>query len=201
MVAVSLSFGGWERAAPPPTVHHAFTTHAYGPPAAHTGGFGEPTCRECHSEFDLNAPGGRVELEGLPPSYEPARSYPIVVSLHSSGMAAAGFQLSARFEDGRPAGALIAVGPRVEIVDSAGVLYAQHSPDGTRSDTPEVARWTVEWVAPSAERRVLFHVAANSANGDNSPLGDLIYTNGHAVDRAVSLRARRAPPSTVPSRR
>jgi len=29
-----------------------------GPPPAHTGGFGEPTCRACHFDGDLNAEGG-----------------------------------------------------------------------------------------------------------------------------------------------
>jgi len=180
---VAWVLGGGGRAAlsspaPPPAAH------VFGPPAAHTGGFGEPTCHECHAEFDVNALGGRVELEGLPAAYEPGRSYAVVVSLHSSEMAAAGFQMSARFDDGRPAGTLVAAESRVTVVDSAGVPYAQHAPQGTRPGTPEVARWAVEWVAPATGGRVRFHVAANSANGDNSPFGDLVYT----AEKAVAVR-------------
>lgn len=162
----------------------AAASHAAGPPAAHTGGFGEPTCLQCHSEYDLNALGGRVDLEGLPAAYEPGRSYAVVVALHSSEMAAAGFQMAARFEDGSPAGTLAAGEPRVAVVDSTGVPYAQHAPGGTKPESAELARWTVRWVAPAAGGRVLFHVAANSANGDDSPFGDLIYTAAREVAAA-----------------
>ena len=40
----------------------------------------------------------------------------------------------------------------------------------------ELASWSFVWIAPNARDVVMMHVAANSANGDNSPLGDLIYT-------------------------
>lgn len=42
-----------------PTIAEAWRTaslgaewriHAHGPPEGHAGGFGEPTCRDCHSE-------------------------------------------------------------------------------------------------------------------------------------------------------
>lgn len=168
--------GSWGRAAPPAPA----AVHASGPPAGHTGGFGEPTCQQCHTEFDLNALGGRLELEGLPEAYEPGRSYAVLLTLHSDQMQSAGFQLSARFDDGAPAGKLAPVDARVAVVDSTGVPYAQHTAGGTVPETPELARWTLEWVAPSGGR-VVFHAAANSANGDSSPFGDLIYTTERRV--------------------
>jgi hypothetical protein len=48
-------------------------------------------------------------------------------------------------------------------------------------ESAEVARWTVEWVAPVDGGPVHFHAAANSGNGDNSPYGDLVY----AVEKVV----------------
>lgn len=169
--------GGWRLAAPPARA----VVYASGPPAAHTGGFGEPTCQQCHTEFDLNLLGGRLEVEGLPEAYEPGRSYAVVVTLHSDQMESAGFQLSARFDGGGPAGKLSPVDARVAVVDSTGVPYAQHTAGGTAPETHELARWTLEWVAPPSGGRVVFHAAANSANGDNSPFGDLIYTTERAV--------------------
>ena len=172
--------GGWGPAGPPSP--GAARVHLQGPPAGHTGGYGEPTCRQCHTEFELNLPGGRLELEGLPETWEPGRTYVVVVSLHSGEMAVAGFQLSSRFADGTPAGRLAPVDRRVAVVDSMGVPYAQHAAVGAVPETPDLARWTVEWLAPAAGDEVRFHAAANSGNGDNSPFGDLIY----AVERRVA---------------
>lgn len=175
---LTLAVGGWG-AATPPTDASVFI---YKPPLAHTGGFGEPTCHLCHSEFEVNFPGGRLELAGLPESYEPGQTYQVVADLHSEGMVVAGFQLAARFADGKPAGTLDAVDGRVEVTDSTGVPYAHQSQRGAGPESPERARWTVAWTAPPAGGAVHFHAAANSGNGDNSPFGDLIY----AVERVVA---------------
>lgn len=177
LAAVAAAVGGRGPSAPPP----APAAYIYGPPPGHTGGFGEPTCRLCHAEFELNFPGGQVELEGLPVAWIPGHAYPVVVSLQSQEMVVVGFQLSARFADGKPAGTLRPIGDRVVVVDSTGVPYAQQAPGGAAPETPETARWTLEWVAPASGGEVLFHAAANSANGDNSPLGDLIYATERRV--------------------
>lgn len=183
LVAVAVvALGGRGPVTPPSPAGAPF--HLDGPPAGHTGGFGEPTCVQCHTEYEPNLPGGRLELEGLPARWEPGRAYAVVVSLYSEEMGAAGFQLSTRFLDGRPAGLLAPVDARIAVVDSGGVSYAQHVADGSRPESPELARWTVEWMAPATGGEVRFHAAANSANGDNSPLGDLIYT----VERQVPPR-------------
>lgn len=156
----------------------------YYPPLAHTGGFGEPTCHLCHNEFDLGFPGGSLELVGLPEGYEPGRRYPVQVVLHTQEMVVAGFQLSARFDDGRPAGRLAPVDARVQVTDSTGVPYARQAQGGADPESPELARWTLEWTAPPSGGAVRFHAAANSGNGDNSPFGDLIY----ATERVVRPR-------------
>src|SRR3989442_11863996 len=80
-----------------------------GPPVAHTGGFGEPTCRACHQDEPLNAPGGSLRIEGLPRRYEPGRAYMLTVVLRRSGLGRAGFELSTRVADGQEAGSQAAV--------------------------------------------------------------------------------------------
>lgn len=162
--------------APPPR------RHAEAPPTARTGGFGELTCLECHNEFDANLPGGRLLLQGLPDVYEPGAAYELTVRLESEEMVKAGFQLSSRFESGaaagRPAGALTALDARTAVTrDSVtSVPYAHHTGVGAPVSDPSLATWVLRWTAPSEAADVVFHLAANSANGDDSPLGDLIYT-------------------------
>lgn len=198
-LAATVALGGGGSEAPPsPSLFDLMgpaRVHLGGPPSGHTGGFGEPTCQACHTEYALNEPGGSLGVEGLPDAWEAGRSYALVVVLHSEEMAAAGFQMAVRFEDGRPAGKLAPIGPRTAVVDSTGVPYAQHAPGGTAPDTPETARWTVEWVAPERGGAVRVHAAANSANGDNSPFGDLIYAVERVVAPGVSSST---PPSSSP---
>src|SRR5919106_6886502 len=77
-----------------------------GPPLAHTGGFGEPTCRACHADNHLNDPAGSLSITGVPAVYAPGDTHRVTIFLRRAGMRRAGFQLSARFSDGRQAGAL-----------------------------------------------------------------------------------------------
>ena len=156
-------------------------TFKNGPPPAHTGGFGEPTCRECHFDAELNEPGGTVTIVG-PPSYAPGQTYRLDLLLRRAGMLRGGFQLAARFEAGdsagRPAGNLAPADARTAVVwdTTTHVGYIEHTEAGT-AVTNATARWTIHWTAPaSAHGPVVFHIAANAANDDDSPLGDFIYT-------------------------
>lgn len=173
--------------------------HLAAPPPAHTGGFGEPTCLECHIGAPLNVPGGSLSLVGLGGAYEPGREYALTVSLVSEEMGAAGFQLSARFasglEVGRPAGRLGAVDTRVTVTEGPdGVPYAHQTEVGSSVDDPERASWTLTWRAPAAGA-VAFHLAANSANGDNSPLSDLVYATAVTLGPSGPDATPPAPPS------
>lgn len=153
-----------------------------GPPPAHTGGFEGPTCQACHTGNDLNAPGGALRVSGVPDGYRPGDTYLVTVTLDSSGMGAAGFEASFRFDGsvrrGEQAGAIVHHDPRtfVTLDGPDGVQYVHHLHAGTEPTTAELASWTFEWTAPEEPLPVILHIAANSANGDDSPLGDLIYT-------------------------
>lgn len=157
----------------------AFPDH---PPVAHTGGFGEPTCAQCHLGRALNAPGGSLALEGAPAAYEAGKRYRLVVALARPGMASGGFQLAARCADGRQAGELSpADSARVAVAENArtGVRYAHQTADGAASAEGGRAAWRVEWTAPAAGcAEVRLDAAANAADGDQSPLGDHVYTRG-----------------------
>ena len=154
------------------------------PPPAHTGGFGEPTCAVCHFDTQVDDGRGTIDLGGLPTVYVPGQSYVLTVSLSHPSLEVGGFQLSARHTDGgrqgMQAGTLRPLDARVDVTSLTDlpVQYARHTFDGTRTDSAGVRRlsWRVEWTAPANGGEVAFHVAANAANDDASPLGDFVYT-------------------------
>ncbi|HVS02627.1 MAG TPA: amidohydrolase [Thermoanaerobaculia bacterium] len=166
------------------------TAHLDQPPAGHTGGFGEPTCASCHRGAPLDAAGGSLSLDA-PATFAAGEEYRIAVRLERAGMRRAGFQLSARFAEGegagRQAGELTAVSAGAQLVAAHDVTYAAQTADGARVGEGE-ARWTVGWRAPAAaDAPVLFHLAANAANDDDSELGDHVYL-ASAVSRPAAAR-------------
>lgn len=162
------------------TVPPAVNVHRYAanPPLAHTGGFGEPTCRACHFGQPLNASGGSLAVTGLPDTYVPGKRYRLTLRLHRPDLGRGGFELTARFPDGTQAGSLRAAdeGATVTTIDTSGVQYAHHTPAGTEPAAPDTARWTLEWTAPPSGGLVVIHAATNAANFDASAFGDFIYT-------------------------
>lgn len=165
------------------TPDRRFISYEEHPPSAHTGGFGEPTCRQCHFSEPLNAPDGRLALEGIPDTYTPGETYRITVRLERNAMQRAGFQLAGRFAEGpeaaRQAGTLKpADSSRTTLTadGSPSVQYVHHTLGGTELSRSGSAVWTVEWKAPdTASGPVAFHAAANAANDDASEFGDFIY--------------------------
>lgn len=149
-----------------------------GPLPAHTGGFEEPTCHACHFQADVNAGDGSITLDGIPSEYVAGTTYDITITLAQEGLAAGGFQLSARFNDGAQAG-VVASSPsdsgRVTVTTGGSIQYIHHVYAGTRRTAPDTARWRIQWTAPEASGVIVFHIAANAADDDGSPLGDMIY--------------------------
>jgi hypothetical protein len=166
--------------------------HVVGPPPGHTGGFGEPTCVVCHLGSGINEPGSELEVVGLGGAYRPGATYRVTVRLLSFDMNAAGFQGAFRWAEGDAAGTTAgrvrALDDRVATTDSTGVEYVQHTAGGTPANG-ESAEWAFEWTAPDGAGAVVFHVAANSGSGDNSPLEDLVFT------RSVALESSELPPA------
>jgi hypothetical protein len=165
------------------------------PPTAHTGAFGEPTCQTCHFDSDLNAGAGRLLLHGVPEHYMPGRVYRVTVLLVEAGLNAAGFQLTARFQDGHQAGTIVPAPHeqhRADVTTDRNIQYAHHLYDGTIPVAPDSARWVVLWTAPAGSPEpVVFNVVGNAADDDTSPLGDFIYT---ASARSQPLRPAKADP-------
>jgi len=171
------------------------------PPPGYSGGFGEASCVTCHVGNEINAFGGRVYLTGLPERYEQEGEYVLSVVLEADETEIAGFQVTARFADGpqrgRSAGRLVPVDARTAVTDSAGVSYLHQSRAGSATSDRSGSSWSFAWTAPGSAHAVLFNVAANSGNADESPLGDLVYTHeatAHPAERSPSSGPERLAP-------
>jgi hypothetical protein len=158
------------------------SSHGYasGAPPGFSGGFTEQSCDGCHFHAAPNTGPGRLALDGVPDRFVAGESYKVTISLTQPGMKLAGFQLTSRFkDDGAQAGTLAKESPadaRIAIDTQAPVHYASQRREGADLVEPNVNRWTVIWTAPSSTRAVVFHVAANGANGDERADGDYVYT-------------------------
>ncbi len=166
-----------------------------GPPARVTAGFGEDSCTACHYDDSVPPATGRLTLSGFPDRYTPGQTYRLQLLLEHAGMAVAGFQLAIRYpEDASQAGSLAAPDDepgRVTIVEEREIQFAQqlldgsspdHDVDAEASDDPDLAAsprqayWRFSWTAPDSSRPVIVHAAALAGDGDESQIGDVVYT-------------------------
>ena len=161
------------------------------PPLAHTGGFGEPTCRECHFDGPSEAPDV-VTLGGIPERYALDAVYPLEVGIRDSAAMIGGFQLAVRVADGpnagKQAGTLCAVDTRVDVTTdtASAVQYASHA----LAAPSDSMRWVVEWRAPAEDvGAIAIHVVGNAANDDDSPFGDRILVGSWRVEAGGDRRA------------
>ncbi len=155
------------------------------PPTGYTGGFGEPNCTQCHSGT-VNPAGGSVTI-GAPASYTTGATVQIPVTIQdgASGRNVWGFELSARFKDGKQAGSFVA-GSIVGIQTGLnGVQYAAQSPAQTQPGNSYT--YTVAWTAPAdaAAGDVTFNAAGMAADGRGSS-GDHVFTTQTVAAAPVS---------------
>jgi hypothetical protein len=151
-----------------------------GPPPGFTGGFGEPTCQQCHFGNGLNDPSGALALLGADVGYDPGGTLSLTVRLSSPQLAVGGFQMSVRDVDGKSTGLLQSTDSRTKLVsDTTGVQYLEHTYLGAEQlgQPSGIAEWNVLLRLPlDAPDTLVINVAGNAANGDNSALGDYIYS-------------------------
>lgn len=152
------------------------------PPPAHTGGFGEPSCHACHFDGEINEGEGSLRLLGLTEKYTVGTSHTIEILLAQEDMERAGLQLSARYADGSKAGAqagrFVLIDDKLAIDTEDHIQYVHHTRLGTDLSDRGKVKWAFRWEAPETlddGEIVVFHLAANASNGDDSEFGDFIY--------------------------
>lgn len=159
---------------PPASDTLAYPEHIAG---AYTGGFGEESCHSCHFDYDLNPGEGNLEIYA-PETYKAGESLDIEVTVQREDIEKAGFQMTARFEDGSQAGRFELAETLTETPDvDNDVQYLQH---GIGEVTAEGGSktWAITWNAPEEKTGpVYLNIAVNAANGDDSEFGDWIYVD------------------------
>ena len=153
--------------------------YADGAPSGFSGGLGEQTCHACHFHFDLNSGRGRLTIAGLPERVVAGDRYPFTVTLTRPGTKLAGFQLTARFKDGGAQAGTVSPAPGEQErigVDQGGIQYVNQRRAGAALAAADPATWSLVWTAPAMSGPVVFHVAANAANGDETADGDYVHT-------------------------
>jgi hypothetical protein len=148
-----------------------------GPPAAHTGDFGEANCTACHTGNPLNAPEGTLVISGVPANYQPGQTYPITISIHKAGQSRWGFEMAVRaVSSGQQTGTLAPTDGNTQVTTAGGIQYVTHTSIGTFANTSS-GSWTVSWTAPAtAQGEIRFGAAGNAANNNFTNQGDFIYT-------------------------
>jgi hypothetical protein len=155
-------------------------SYAEGAPPGFSGGFKEETCHACHFHAEPNSGPGRVAIEGVPARFTAGERYALIVTLTRAGMKRAGFQFTSRSKDSGAQAGTLAPGPddrnRVGIDLLGGIQYAGQRKEGASVDAADAVRWTIQWTAPDGGGPVVFNVAANAADGNESADGDFVYT-------------------------
>jgi len=126
------------------------------------------TCATCHFGDEAIHDSAALRLLGLPDAPQPDTTYALVVEFDSPDGVGSGFQMIAWAADD-VAGELRAVTEHTESIGSA--IRSTQPVEGK----PPI-RWRLEWRTPERlPASILIHVAASSANIDNSPFGDTIH--------------------------
>jgi len=165
-----------------------------GPEPGYTGGPGElGTCVACHDTFHTENVGpGTINLTGDPIGgvYEPGRQYTLTVTVAQSKRQRFGFQITAIDTSNRRAGTLASLGGDTQVLSETGFggrQYIEHTELGTLPNAANSRVWQIRWTAPDADiGPVIFYMAGNAANGDQTNQGDYIYTNRFFADSESS---------------
>lgn len=181
VLTVSLSFI-WAFSENKEVENLSYPEHLVG---AFTGGFGEESCHSCHFDYELNLEDGALKVSGIE-KIQPKTTYELQVIVEREDLGKAGFQLTARFADGRQAGAFeISEDERLMFTEQVpdSLQYVQHSPEGTEVPEKGKNQWIISWQSPEAiSDSIYFNIAANAANGDQSEFGDWVYVQEFAVE-------------------
>lgn len=125
-------------------------------------------CLTCHVG---QMAGATVEVRGLPKHYKPGKTYKLTIvvtsDMESIGDVQGGFALEAS------AGKLIARDKKNTQLSNS---ILTHTPEGSHHRT-----WTFEWRSPTKKEDVHIITMALAANGDFSPVGDIVGVNSYII--------------------
>ena len=148
-----------------------------GPEPGLTGGKGFEDCSSCHFAGPPPSTGSGIELKGLAEHMVPGERYQIVIEVRDPAQQVGGFQLAVRDLATLQSDGELVEGPGLRTLVANDVSFLSHSEPqrAAPTDDHQRTRWQFEWVAGKAQT-VEVSVAAVAADGDDSALGDNVYT-------------------------
>lgn len=155
-----------------------------GAPGGRTGAPGDLTCADggCHPSNPVNSGNGQVSVEG-PASYRSGTPVELTIRTSRPGAARFGFQITVRDASGAMAGSW-EVTEGTQLADfGLAIEYLTHSSLAPRAT--DSYQWKVKWIPPvTGGSDVIFYVAVNTANGDDTLFDDFIYTTSFPLAKA-----------------
>jgi hypothetical protein len=163
-----------------PAIAVSFPT---GAPASRTGAPGDiGTCNasRCHNTFALNSSTGSVTIT-TDDHYVPGQPMVLTVTVARDEAVRFGFEITAKDASNQHVGTFTLIDPNTEFAENdPNYVTHDNAVDGTASHA-----WTVGWTPPGdATTPVTFYAAGNTANGNDLPSGDHIYTTSRTVTPA-----------------
>lgn len=159
------------------TVSGAVVAFPDGPEPGYTGGKGFEDCSGCHFAGPPPSTGSGIELTGLAEQMVPGERYQITIEVRDPEQQVGGFQLAIRNLSSLASDGQFVEREGLRILVDANVTFLSHSEPqrAEQQGDHQLTRWQFEWVAGSA-KKVELSVAAVAADGDDSSLGDNVYT-------------------------
>lgn len=146
---------------------------------AHTGSQGEPDCSACHFGGANPSEVSGIELMDLAEQMMSGKTYSLRFRVRDPEQQVGGFQVAVRDpKTGQSRGELKASASQ-RVARQGEVDYLTHrEPQSATTEQAEqepFTEWQIKWTAVSAGA-VELAIAAIAADGDNSPIGDNVYT-------------------------
>lgn len=135
-------------------------------------------CTLCHSTYPVNSGAGGITVSGVPASYTPGTTYPLLLTVADPQAMRWGFQVTALDPTWQTAGNLSVADPvNTQLNPFLPIDVIMHTNTGTYAGTPTSGSWTFDWTAPASGDEVTFYFAGNAANNNGFNTGDYIYTD------------------------
>lgn len=155
--------------------------HQTGADPGFSGAPRDSNCTACHGGKP-NTGAGKVALSFAGgTTYIPGQKQRVTVSISDPAARRWGFEVSPRLvsdASNKSIGTMASMDTNTQVLPSAGSLqWITHTLAGTRLGTTGSITFEFDWTAPDSNvGDIDFYAAANSANGNSQPTGDLIYT-------------------------
>ncbi|WP_411820572.1 choice-of-anchor V domain-containing protein [Hyphococcus formosus] len=118
-------------------------------------------CHSCHFDGKANLNSSAITLEGVPKAIKAGETYRLTLNLAKPEKTVAGFLASVS---------------RGKFSAQAGDLEVMKGQIRSTEPKLEIAKWVFDWTAPEEiDGEVVFMIAANAANDDQSSFGDEIH--------------------------